>query len=402
MDQYSHNETYLVKVSGWIAKYIRQEISVEEQRLLELWLKEDIGNEAIFDRIVDEQSVKSGLLEMQQIDVSKGWAALLAKESKQTVHISSHKRKWWRYAAAVLLPLGLLTVLFLKQKNEPVDEAIVSHYYNDVAPGTSKATLTLGNGQVIVLDETAQGDLGFHEGTRMQNDSALLRYEARDDQDSEVTYNTFTTPVGGSYALVLSDGTKVWLNALSSLRFPTRFTGQHRTVILEGEAYFEVVTQPGKHFMVTTGEGINVEVLGTHFNIMSYPDEKKMITTLLEGKVELKREGDLATYTLQPGEAAHYNKSDRKTHISNADVDEAVAWKNNIFLFNNDNLTDIMRRLERWYDVKVEYNGKTKVNSHFTGGVRRRENISKVLEMLEMTGGAKFELKDKKVTVLSQ
>ncbi len=405
MNEHSENESTLLEVSRWITKYILQDISAEEQALLDKWRKEDVANEVVFNRIIDQQKIREDIRDMGEVDVQQAWKAVLEKASYSEQNaIPLKKRSWWKYAAAVLVPVGLAVAMFLiRQEHKSAEEAIVSHFHNDVAPGGNKATLTLANGQVFTLDEEAKGYLGIHEGARMQNDSAMLIYQASSDGGGPVTYNTFSTPVGGSYAIVLSDGTKVWLNALSSLRFPTRFTGEHRTVQLMGEAYFEVSSQSGKRFMVETKEGVTVEVLGTHFNITNYPDENEMVTTLLEGKVQLRQDDRSKAFVMEPGDAVLYNRERKEMEkTGSVDVDAAVAWKNDIFLFNNDNLTDIMRRLERWYNVKVEYRSQANINSHFTGGIRRKENISKVLEMLEMTGGARFEVRDDKVIVLSQ
>jgi len=211
-----------------------------------------------------------------------------------------------------------------------------------------------------------------------------------------VMYNTITTPRGGQYQLVLADGTKVWLNAASSLKFPTAFAGDERRVELTGEGYFEVLHNDKKPFLVDTRNGI-IQVLGTHFNINAYDNEMTVNTTLLEGSIKVFNES--AFVILKPGQQSVINKRGEIRINKGIDVDEVVAWKNGKFQFGEAmSIEMIMRQLARWYDIEVEY--KTKETGHIGGSISRNVNVSKVLEMMEMTGAAKFQVNGRNVTVL--
>ena len=211
----------------------------------------------------------------------------------------------------------------------------------------------------------------------------------------ETLYNTISTPNGGDYQLVLADGSKVWLNAASSLRFPANFVGRERKVELTGEAYFEVAKNPAMPFKVKLN-GMEVEVLGTHFNINSYADESAIRTTLLEGSIKINRPH--ASSLLKPGQQAMMDKNGQISVINDADLDEAVAWKDGKFQFDRADIHNVMRQLARWYNIDVEYKGT--VASHFGGTISRDVNLSKVLGMLHLTGEVKFQVQDKKVIVM--
>jgi ferric-dicitrate binding protein FerR (iron transport regulator) len=223
----------------------------------------------------------------------------------------------------------------------------------------------------------------------------MLSYNTLKNKSSEVLYNTISTPRGGQYELMLSDGSKVWLNAASSLRFSASFVGKERKVELLGEAYFEVAKNAAMPFKVKV-HGMEVEVLGTHFNINSYDNESMIRTTLLEGSVKINKNN--SSSLLKPGQQAQMNKAGEIKIINNVDVEEAIAWKEGKFQFDKADIHDIMRQLARWYDVDVEYKGT--VSSHFGGTISRDVNLSQVLNMLHLTGEVNFQIQDKKVLVM--
>jgi ferric-dicitrate binding protein FerR (iron transport regulator) len=234
----------------------------------------------------------------------------------------------------------------------------------------------------------------------------MLSYNTLKNKSSEILYNTISTPRGGQYQLMLADGSKVWLNAESSLRFPVSFTGQERKVELMGEASVGVAhvssslgggreEAAGMPFKVKV-HGMEVEVLGTHFNINSYDNESTIRTTLLEGSVKINKNN--SSSLLKPGQQAQMNKAGEIKIINNVDVEEAIAWKEGKFQFDKADIHDIMRQLARWYDVDVEYKGT--VSSHFGGTISRDVNLSQVLNMLHLTGEVNFQIQDKKVVVM--
>jgi ferric-dicitrate binding protein FerR (iron transport regulator) len=209
-------------------------------------------------------------------------------------------------------------------------------------------------------------------------------------------YNTISTPKGGQYQVTLSDGSKVWLNAASSLRFPATFSGKERKVELTGEGYFEVAHNKKMPFHVTVND-LDVEVLGTHFNINAYADESAIKTTLLEGSVKVVKGNE--TKIIEPGEQASVTTSEDEINVKQqVDLEQVVAWKNGIFQFERADIESVMRQISRWYDIDVDYHGR--VSEHFGGTISRDVNISDVLKMLEMTGGVNFKIDGKKVIVM--
>ncbi|MEV4881564.1 FecR domain-containing protein [Chitinophaga ginsengisegetis] len=304
-------------------------------------------------------------------------------------------RFWWAAAvvAGLLFATGLY-FLFRPVASVKPTPALAQRYKNDIAPGGNKAMLTLADGSRIVLDEAKNDTLGKQGSTsiiKLQNGQVL--YHAT-GATTPVTYNTLSTPRGGQYQLTLPDGTRVWLNAASSLHFPTAFTGSNRTVELTGEGYFEVAPLSGKPFLVKAN-GADITVLGTHFNIMAYTNESALAVTLLEGAVNVGRNGTIKK--LLPGQQARISNNNNIT-VTGADVQEAVAWKNGFFIFDRADITTVMRQLERWYDIEVVYEGMPP-QMLFGGGMQRSLPLSGILKILEKNG-VLFKIEGRKITVL--
>ena len=305
-------------------------------------------------------------------------------------------------AAAVILLLGAGTYLWLNRtpKTEQTSTATGHPIKNDVAPGGNKAILTLANGSAIVLDSAHTGTLAQQGNAAVikQNDGQLA-YNALHEKPTEVLYNTLATPRGGQYQLVLPDGSKVWLNAASSIRYPTAFTGTERKVEIIGEAYFEVANNEKMPFVVkmvsASGDKGEVKVLGTQFNVNAYDDEETVRTTLLEGSVLVKK--DAATAILKPGQQSRLTKSGKMEVVGNADIEEALAWKNGQLLFRHADMATIMRQAARWYDVDIEY--KDRIEDTYTFNVPRNVPVSQLFHALEMTSSVHFEIDGKKITV---
>ena len=315
--------------------------------------------------------------------------------------------KWWlRYAAAILL-FGTAIYFFIGYKNDKKQDTVIAKTQVDktekIVPGGNKALLTLADGSTIILDSAANGLLSQQGGIKVQKlNNGLLAYSINGKlvtENDQAFYNTITTPRGGQYQVTLSDGTKVWLNAASSIHFPVVFTGSERKVEITGEAYFEVAKNKAMPFKVTAGSS-EVEVLGTHFNINSYTDEPSIKTTLLEGMVKVTVPvlgASQPAEFLQPGQQAAINKQGRISVIKNADLEEAVAWKNGRFQFKSADLKSILRQISRWYDADIEYKGN--VDMHFSGQLPRNDNVNKVFEKLALTGEVNFMVEGKKIIV---
>jgi len=275
----------------------------------------------------------------------------------------------------------------------------------DILPGTNKAILTLADGSEVVLDENTSSDISDQDGIRISKEkNGQLVYTILNNKllnaDKIIAYNTISTPKGGQYQVILPDGTKVWLNAASSLKYPEVFSGKQRLVVLTGEAYFEVAKNKLMPFRVQS-QNQNVEVLGTHFNINSYLDDNTVKTTLLEGSIKVSN----LKYSklLKPGEQAISGVGEQAFIKVATDVDtgDETAWKNGLFQFNDSELKVILNQLERWYDIKIDYAHVP--DKRYNGMVPRKSRLSEVLRMLEKTGSIKFELKEgRRLSVLPQ
>lgn len=268
----------------------------------------------------------------------------------------------------------------------------------DIEPGRNQATLTLANGKKIMLTDAGNGELARQSGIsiRKNRNGELVYTVVMQKTHNPVEYNTTETPKGGQFRVDLADGTKVWLNSSSSLRYPTRFTGKDRQVVLTGEAYFEVAHQASKPFKVLAGKQL-VTVLGTHFNICAYHDEPSMRTTLLEGKVKVSTVNGLDSKILKPGEQAALVRN--QIEVTEGDPEQAVAWKNGYFRFKGENIESIMRKLSRWYNIDVKY-GTAVSNEGYYGTVSRSKNIRQVLAVLSETGLVHFKIEGRSVTVM--
>lgn len=326
-----------------------------------------------------------------------------------SVNAKQIRRPWRRYFAAASIIFLLGISIYLHQKRSaPVRERTQNVATTiDVEPGSSKATLTLADGRVIDLNNAANGAIAMHEGIKIfKSKSGQLIYqikEQRQDQPitEELSYNTITTPRGGQWQVILPDGSAVWLNAGSSLRYPTRFSKEGRHVTLTGEAYFEIAKKinPGtgkrEPFLVTT-ENQKIEVLGTHFNVNGYSDEKLIRTTLLEGKVKLSATKSSASIELKPGFEALL--SDQHFTVTEADTQAALAWKNGDFVFDGQDLKATMRQIARWYDVDIVYQDMPD-NVLIGGTVSRANKLSVVLKALELTGKLKIKTEGRRITL---
>ncbi|WP_147677408.1 FecR family protein [Algibacter pacificus] len=267
---------------------------------------------------------------------------------------------------------------------------------NIIHPGGNKGVLTLSSGKQIVLTNLVNKDTIVSEGAQEEvtikmNPNGLVSYAVNpgaDNNDNPNTFNTLSTPIGGQYSLILSDGTKVYLNATSLLKYPTHFKGDKREVELEGEAYFEVAKDKTKPFFVKI-RNQTIQVLGTHFNVQAYNNEPFTETTLLEGSVAVTYKDK--KNILRPGQQAKINQDSSSILIRDVDVTSAVAWKDGRFRFDNADLKMVMKQLERWYDIRVVYKGEIP-DLKFNGGTFMNKNLSEVLKVLELSN-IKFEVK---------
>ncbi|WP_018631154.1 FecR family protein [Niabella aurantiaca] len=359
---------------------IKQVIAASEASDDEHYSRHKEQLEAILEKIVQE--------------IEKGKTSASGKREKRSM-------RWLAAAvmAGAFIVGGYFFIRAIKTggKDPQVVQQPLAKY--DLAPGGNKAILMLQDGSEVMLEDARNGDLAQQGGAVVVKKDGQLIYNKSGANAGTVFYNTITTPKGGQYQLILADGSRVWLNAGSSIRFPTAFTGNERKVEITGEAYFEVAKDPARPFRVAfetpSGQKSQVEVLGTHFNIMSYADERAAKTTLLEGCVKISSGSSMAV--LKPAQQASQSGSEINVR-SGVDVDEAIAWKNGYFQFDGASLQQVMQQIARWYDVEVSYEG-TIPDRKFGGKISRDIHASEVLKILEASQ-VKFRIENRKIIVM--
>jgi transmembrane sensor len=398
-----------------IAKFLRNEISEHENDDLQQWINASPSNKAMFEALTNSDQWIQQLHEWVEDGESKEviWQKI---QNKRRARQGGSAFTLFRVgiAAAILVVIGLI-VFWVQTRKETkpdiVQETKPAHN-DDAAPGGFKARLTLADGSTVVLDSAGIGKLAEQGNMAVINKDGRLSYQPSTGKSTAIIYNTLSTGKGEIYSLSLSDGSRVWLNAASSVRYPVTFTGNERIVEITGEAYFEVAHDATKPFKVKAG-GMETEVLGTRFNINSYSDEAMIRTTLLEGSVkvssmvngQLSKDKEFAA-VLKPGEqailAGHSPRhgGHALTIDHSPDLEEVLAWKDGKFVFNDVAIEEVMRQLERWYDVEIIYGDNIRNKSfHINGQISRYSNASKTLEMLEATGWLHFKIAGKKITV---
>jgi ferric-dicitrate binding protein FerR (iron transport regulator) len=368
-----------LKISDHISNYLNGSLTGDDLTELFSWVEANEANKALFNRIVNEQGLESSHAEFKAFDTQSALNDVKARLTSINHHTPKLNRKWPLMAAASILLCLTIGLFTLYHHDSPLQTAL-NNKKQDLVPGSNKAVLTLANGKQVILNGATNGKIA-NQGNAAINKLAdgLLAYNplsGTENTTAATAYNTMTTPRGGQYHLILADGTNVWLNAASSIKFPVSFTGKDRKVEITGEAYFEVAHDKTKPFIVA-GNGQTVQVLGTHFNINAYTDEDEVKTTLLEGSVKIQV-GE-KSFMLKPGEQSKLKNG--VIDITTADANDAVDWKNGIFHFNDASIESVMRQLSRWYDVDVKYEGKIQ-ERNFSGEISRNVNASQILDAL--------------------
>ncbi len=369
-------------------KYLNRTATPAEIQLLEQYYELFADEPNMIDQLAEseievlENRLKDGIINKIEL-----------KENKT---VPFYKGTMMRAAAILIFVLAGTYLLYNRYHKQPLQVAQNKSFKTDIAPGGNKAILTLANGSKLILNNAKNGNISTQAGTSIIKQDSLISYKAIAANSTEISYNTITIPKGGQYQLVLADGTKVWLNAASSLRFPTAFTGKNRTVELTGEAYFEVAKNKDKPFNVKTATQ-SVQVLGTHFNINAYDNEANIKTTLLEGSVKVYAAN--TNVMISPGQQSVLKSNGSFEIKRDLDMDEVVAWKNGTFQFNEADIQTVMRQISRWYDIDVEYKGKLPADL-YRGKISRNVNVSQVLKILELSG-INFTIEGRKIIVRS-
>ncbi|HTI89454.1 MAG TPA: FecR domain-containing protein [Puia sp.] len=389
-------------IAGLVAAGIRRSLTADEEKELHAWIAESVQNREQFEQWRNEDLLAQKIREYYQVNSDAIYRKIdKAIVEADTVGPARQARKirsiWPRIAAAACIILAVSTAGYFLLQRPIKEEHLAEHLQQDVLPGSNKAFLVLGNGQRISLTDAGNGTIARQGGSSIKKTAdGIVVYDRSNArrQNAEQLYNTIETPRGGQYQVTLADGSKVWLNAASSLRYPPVFNGVSREVELTGEAYFEVSKDIAHPFRVRTARQ-TVEVLGTRFDINGYSDEKNIATTLIDGSVKVTDE--TGQVVIKPGEQA-LNKGGQ-IQVRQGNIDNATDWLNGDFYLNRINFRAAMRKIARWYDVEVIYDASVPEDIESGGWISRNKPLSAVLKAMERTGQVHFKVEGKKVYV---
>lgn len=383
-ERYSH-------IALLLAKALQEDLTEEEVRELEAWRLEDKANEALYQSMMSPDFVNGKAAVHERFQAEPAYQRVRAVCRKR-----ARRRRIYRLcgvAAAVLLALGVGHYVWMREpqldKIPLVQEVIV--------PGEAKAELILAGGERLFLGTEVQDSVLKQPGAEVYASGEHLNY-VKGEETQEIQYNILRVPRGGEYTVTLQDGSVVQLNSASELRYPVQFAGQERRVFLSGEAYFEVAKDARHPFVVEVGHA-EIEVLGTSFNVYSYLEEQKTEATLVEGQVRFSAGGQ--EVTLSPGEQGVW---DTAGHLDKREVDvyPYIAWKDGKFVFRKRTLEEVMRIVSRWYNVNVVFEDAVSKQVSFSGNIRRYDDFSQVVGMLEMTGGLEFKIEGKTIYIAAK
>jgi transmembrane sensor len=392
-----------------IGLYFDRTINGAQQSELSRWVTNHASDEELIKLLEEAMHEHKINVTMPDMESDRILSAVLNSGSQKINEEGDNKVisvntnvLWLKRMAVAASILLIFSIGYFKLRSSipPVSIAgeIKRNKSKDIKPGGQKALLTLSDGSQIVLDSASNGILALQGNTKViKLANGKLTYASSPATSAEILYNTMSTPVGGQYQLSLPDGSKVWLNAASSIRYPTAFSEKLRRVEITGEAYFEIAKNEKVPFIVQFNNGSEVKVLGTHFNIKAYADEQEIKTTLLEGSIIITH--GQKNSLLKPGNQAQINREGIIKVTLNADTEEAVAWKKGNFQFNKTDLQTVMRQAARWYNLDVEYKGKPSDDNRFTGKIPMSVNLSQLLKWMEWSD-VHFKLEGNKLTVM--
>lgn len=406
---YGHLDEGAYRIAYLIAGYIRQTLTEKEHDELDDWVNASDHNMLLFEELTDEKNIEANLAWMDKVQSKQSYEAL-RQAGKFKIPAKRFKlNPVWIAAASVILLAGAF-LIFRNAVNSKANNTIMASSDTiQLQPGGNRAILSFADGSTIDLTTAKNGLMKNDNGADIiKLGDGIILYDPHNADENVSSVHTLSTPVGGQFQVTLPDGTKVWLNASTTLKYPARFTTNERKVELNGEAYFEVAKNEKQPFRVMLADSVVVTVLGTHFNVMSYNNEKAKEITLLEGRVRISPAGggdpfDAANnkrpgVELKPGQQAILTHHSPFTIHDNIDTQEITGWKDGQFVFHDASIESIMRQIERWYDAKVVYQGEIK--QLFNATILRSEPLSKLLHLLELNGYVHFKIENKTIYVL--
>ncbi len=383
MDDYKYKMIQLMHL------YLSGAITDEEKQELQQWLDASLKNKALFDRVKNNRHFGSKYKAFKSINHDAAF-----ERFEKRVGVKSHVRySWLKYAAIFLLPLSLGVFLLLNTTKTEIEVPIMAK----IVPGEAKATLVLADGQFVNLQKDSVWDITVSPGASATSSRQGIDYSKVNVKEKSVRYNTLKTPRGGEFNITLSDGSVVHLNSATELKYPVVFDEEKREVHVSGEAYFEVKKEEKRPFYVVV-DGMRIRVYGTSFNVNTQR-EGFVQTVLVEGSVGIMAEGMDEECRMSPSQLAEYNKERSLIEVKEVDVESYVAWKDGFFVFEDESLEQIMNTLSLWYDVDVFYVNPQLKGLHFTGHMRRYDQIDNILKAIGSAVGVTFSVKDRSIWV---
>lgn len=383
------------EIARLIKMEISDELSVDDMRQLKAWVDECPENYRLYSQIKNSTNFIRRNIEYQKIDIQVGWKTLspLIKKDRKPIYL----KKILNYAAAIVFPILVIGGIYYYFSNPAIQKKSIAQVH-EIQPGSTKAILVLNDGESVLLDSANILSITEKDGTLIEKSEGKLNYTNQSNKESiHPIFNTINIPRGGEFNLILADGTRVYLNAMSSFKYPVKFSGKTREVELSGEAYFEVTKDASRPFIVKTS-AINIEVLGTSFNLNAYENTEKIVTTLVEGSVKINSLKNSGNRLLVPEDQATFNIKTGQTEIKKVDVNLYSAWKDGNLIFYDTRLEEIMNTLTRWYSADVSYVNASVKDLRFSGNLNRYGDISQILDIIKSTG--KINIEFNKNTIL--
>lgn len=385
-----------MRIPEIILKKISRTATEDELQLLEEWLAQSEENKALYQKITSQENLKLLEKKYEKIDSIDAWEKIIRRiETQGGTSMKILIPKILKYAAIFALPL-VFAAYYLFTNVLGKDSIVVFAELENQISAHEESTLITNEGAVVSLEPKTEGTVVKIDGAQIQKKDSTLLYNKAKSGIKEVKYNSLITPRGKVYNLVLSDGTKVWLNASSAIKYPVFFESGIRKVFLTGEAYFEVARDTTRPFIVSTSK-MEVEVLGTSFNVMAYSDVDLVETTLITGHVKVKTED--SNLVLQPGMQAQLDKGSNELASTQADTNVITSWRFGKYIFNYENLESVMSKLSRWYDVDILFANEEKKSIHFSGTLYKYNDVNEILRIIELTTNVKFDKSDNLITI---
>ncbi|WP_320018603.1 FecR domain-containing protein [Labilibaculum manganireducens] len=384
-------------IIGLINSYNQNTISDEGIKHLENWLAENETNADEFANYLALLKESGAISSLTEIKTDVAWSRIIGAVSATKRQSKNRKLHFWLPYAAAVVVMCVVGYLMVYQVEKDYNFDGNYNFAEISTIGSKKAVLILNNGNAMNLEENLDSVIAEVDGTLIQNDgSNALTYKKSSSQQNKLIYNQINIPRGGEYSLTLADGTKVWLNSESSLKYPVQFIGEIRKVELTGEAYFEVAHNKSKPFIIES-HGTEVKVLGTKFNVSAYNDEEDITTTLVEGSVQVSSLGN--SELLEPGYQAVVKRGRSQFQVNKVNADLYTSWINGVFQFKNQSLEEICHQLSRWYNVEFFFTENQYRNLRFAGAAKKDKELDFTLEIIEKMADVKFAIKDNKVIV---